>query len=68
MRQGWIRNEPEPRTSAVAGLLALGAGVAVAGVTFYLTRLLLSREPLPLRPGPADRALGPGEPEREAPG
>ena len=40
----WLRREPGPREQAVALGVALGAAVAVAGVAFYLTRLLLARE------------------------
>lgn len=47
MSARWIRIPPEPRhdvaAAVVAGAVALGVGLAA----FYLTRLLLAREPLP---------------------
>lgn len=65
-RRRWIRVRPKGRESLGASLVA---GVAAAGVgvaTFYLTRLLLAREPLEGPPGP--RGNEGGEPGGRAAG
>jgi len=46
MSAPWIRRPPEARDTAAAFVLAGVAAVGVGAVTFYLTRLLLAREPL----------------------
>jgi hypothetical protein len=40
------RKKPGYQENTGAALAALGVAAGVAGVTFYLVRLLLSREPL----------------------
>lgn len=67
MSTDWIRRPPRSQDSAAAGIVALATAVAVGTVTWYLTRTLLSREPISLRPedgregkriaGPSDDAL-----------
>lgn len=60
-RRRWIRVRPDRgenlRAALAAGALAAGVGV----VSFYLTRLLLAREPLQGPPGPSPD--GAGEPD-----
>lgn len=63
----WIRNRPDRRHDALAGLVATAAGVVVGAGVFYLTRLLVAREPLPVateEPGPT--RTGGGTPGFEA--
>lgn len=43
MSRHWIRRPPRWKETLAAGLLATG----VAAASFYLTRVLLAREPLP---------------------
>ena len=43
----WIRERPEPKHDALAGLVATAAGMLVGAGVFYLTRLLVARERLP---------------------
>ncbi len=50
MSTDWIRRPPRAQDSATAGVVALATAVAVGTVTWYLTRTLLSREPISLRP------------------
>ena len=60
----WIRLEPGTRENTLALGVALGAAAGVAVVTFYLTRLFVSREemlPLGARPAARGRGLGPAE-------
>lgn len=49
MSRHWIRRPPRWKETLGAGLLATG----VAAVSFYLTRMLLAREPLP-EPSPKE--------------
>ena len=46
MSAPWIRRPPEGRETGAALVLAGIAAVGVGAGTFYLTRLLLAREPL----------------------
>jgi hypothetical protein len=64
------RKKPGSRENAGAALAALGVAAGVAGVTFYLVRLMLSRETLsssapPRLPSGEARALSPGEDSAE---
>ncbi|HEX9887008.1 MAG TPA: hypothetical protein VGA70_11000 [Longimicrobiales bacterium] len=42
----WIRNRPSRRENAVASVVAGSLGAAVGLVVYYLTRLVLAREPV----------------------
>lgn len=62
MTRDWIRNEPSTRDDVLAGLTALGAAAVVGGVTYWLTRLVLAREPVALEPpDPPEGDRGEGE-------
>lgn len=61
----WVRLPPEPRDTLRAGLLAGAVGAGVGLAAFYLTRLLLAREPLSGPPGVRNPD---GAVEREGPG
>jgi hypothetical protein len=50
MSRAWMRGEPTQGDSVLAGLVALGAAALTAGATYYVTRLLLARSALELRP------------------
>lgn len=54
------RTSPGPRENLGAGLAAVGAAAGVAAVTFYLVRLILTREPLSSGPPGSDPAGPPG--------
>lgn len=61
MTRHYRRRRPGTRETIKAAAVAAGAAAGVAAVTFYLTRVFLSREPLP---GPRDapaRDERPGE-------
>lgn len=65
------RKKPGSRENAGAALAALGVAAGVAGVTFYLVRLMLSREALvPSKPSelpaPPSRSLSKGHEAPEA--
>ena len=69
MSSTWIRRPPEPRDSLTAGVVAIATAATVGVVAWYLTRTLLSREPLSLRPEDGDalesgdrRRIGPAPP------
>ena len=51
-RTAWGRREPEAREDLLAGLTALGVAVLAGGLTFYVTRTMLARTQLALRPPP----------------
>ncbi len=59
MSRFYIRREPGPRETLGAGLVAVGAALGVAAVSFYLTRILLSRDVL--QPLPGEDGDGPGK-------
>ena len=44
MSRRWIRNEPGKEENTRALAIALGAAAAVALVTFYFARILVSRD------------------------
>lgn len=67
MSRVWIRGRPRTRDSALAGLVALGAGALAAGATFYVTRLMLAREPLELSPDSSDARQGGRHEDTESP-
>lgn len=50
MNTHWIRREPRPRETAASGVVAIATALAVGAVAWYVTRTLLSREPISLRP------------------
>lgn len=50
MSRMWIRRRPDTKESVLAGLVATGAALVTASATFYVVRLMLSREPLDLEP------------------
>ncbi len=61
----WVRLPPERDDTLRAGLLAGAVGAGVGLAAFYLTRLLLAREPLSGppgtgRPGDGGDHAGPG--------
>lgn len=58
MRRRYVRVPPEKKDTVVAALVSGAVAACVGAVTFYLTRMLLSREEL----GPRG-ALGPGDEE-----
>ena len=67
------RKEPGGRENLGAALSALGVAAGVAGVTFYLVRLMLSREalsssPPPRLPSGEAKALSAGEDPNEGDG
>jgi hypothetical protein len=47
--------------------VALGAGALAAGATFYVTRLMLAREPLELSPDSSDARQGGRHEDTESP-
>jgi hypothetical protein len=51
----WIRHDPDRREQRAALAAALGAGLIVGGVVFYLARLLLAREPIQPAPVRGER-------------
>jgi hypothetical protein len=52
MNRLYLRTTPGPRETVAAALVATGAALGVAAISFYLTRILLSREILePIRGG-----------------
>jgi len=56
MRVRWARVPARPRDTLTAAVAAASVATAVGFATFYLTRLLLAREPLaaarrPAKPG-----------------
>lgn len=55
----WTRLEPGGRENLGAGAAALVAGAVVGTVVFYVTRILLAREPLSPVP-PEERGRGEG--------
>jgi len=60
MSRFYIRKDPGPRETLGAGLVAAGAALGVAAVSFYLTRILRSREVIPPLPGEARDGSGKG--------
>lgn len=58
MRRRYVRVPPEKKDTVAAALVSGAVAACVGAVTFYLTRMLLSREEL----GPRG-ALGPGDEE-----
>jgi hypothetical protein len=42
----WIRTRPDPKHDVLAVVVAAAAGATLSMVVFYLTRLVLPREPL----------------------
>ncbi len=46
MRSRWIRNRPDLREDLGAGIVAATLALGVGLATFYVTRLLMAREPL----------------------
>ncbi len=58
MRRRYIRVPPERKDTVAAALVSGAVAACVGAVTFYLTRMLFSREEL----GPGE-ALGPGDEE-----
>ena len=68
MSDFWIRRAPEPRESMAAGAVAVAAAVTVGAVAWYLTRTLLSREPISLRPEDGASELSAGDSRRLPPG
>ncbi len=62
MRVRWARVPARPGDNLKAGAVAAGVAAAVGLATFYLTRLLLAREPLAVPRRAADREEGPAPP------
>lgn len=61
MSRFYLRRTPGPRETVGAALVATGAALGVAAISFYLTRILLSRDVLePPRESERGRNLGPG--------
>ena len=72
-RLAWVRREPTTQEAIGSGLLAVATAAAVGAVTWYLTRTLLSRDPISLRPQdekelapPAAGSLPPGSADAPA--
>ena len=61
MKRTWIRRDPEPNEAIASGVLALVTAFAVGTATWYITRTLLSREPISLRPEDGIRPVGSGD-------
>lgn len=57
MRRRWIRNRPGRRENLIAAAAGVGAGAVLAGVVFWLGRLLLARDPV----RPPGQVESPGE-------
>ena len=53
-RRRWVRMEPTGRDRAAAAVVATALGASVGVVTFYLARMMVTREPLPEFPPPED--------------
>jgi len=64
MRRRWIRNEPDAREDALAGLLALGAAAVVGAAAFYLARLFVARDEVRPLESPALEGEVPGRARR----
>lgn len=57
----WIPRDPEPHESRKAAGAALAAAAVVGGVVYYLTRTLLARDPIRLRPPTSQEGEKPRE-------
>ena len=69
MTSEWRPRSTTPEEDAQAVAVAVGAGIAVGAVTFWLVRTFLGRDAIDLEPPPTERALEPPvEPGRIGPG
>ena len=60
MNRVWVRRDPSEEESRRVAALGLLTGVAIGAATWYVTRLLLSRESISLRPDDGARELPAG--------
>lgn len=54
----WVRRRQTSQEVLATGLMALATAAAAGAVTWYLTRTLLSRDPISLRPEDGSRIGG----------
>ncbi len=65
MSTDWRPRDTTPEEDARAAVVAVGVGVAVGAVTFWLTRTLLGRDGVSIRPPAGPGSVGDGSPAAE---